>query len=65
MAIAKRRKGSANAHGMLMGGFSSWHDGGAHLAFCDGSVHFLSENMDLQMQERMGSTYDGGVIGEF
>jgi len=65
MATAKRRQGSANAHGMLMGGYSSWHDGGAHLALCDGSVRFLSQNMDLLTHERMGSTYDGGILGEF
>jgi prepilin-type N-terminal cleavage/methylation domain-containing protein/prepilin-type processing-associated H-X9-DG protein len=65
MATAKRRRGSANAHGMLMGGFSSWHDGGAHLALCDGSVRFFSQNMDLLTHEKMGSTYDGGTLGEF
>jgi prepilin-type processing-associated H-X9-DG protein len=65
MAIAKQRQGSANAHGMLMGGFSSWHDGGAHLLLCDGSVRFFSENMDLLTHERMGSIYDGGALGEF
>jgi prepilin-type processing-associated H-X9-DG protein len=65
MQTARRRRGSANAHGMLMGGFSSWHDGGAHLALCDGSVRFCSQNMDLLTHERMGSVYDGGIIGEF
>lgn len=62
---AMRRQGSANAHGMLMAGYSSWHAGGAHLLLCDGSVRFFSENMDLLTQERMGSAYDGGVLGEF
>ncbi|MFO1091933.1 MAG: DUF1559 domain-containing protein [Planctomycetaceae bacterium] len=62
---AMKRQGSANAHGMLMGGYSSWHIGGGHLLLCDGSVRFISENTDLLTQERMGSTYDGGVLGEF
>jgi len=65
MATAKRRQGSANAHGMLMSGYSSWHDGGGHILLGDGSVRFISENMDLLTQQRMGSIYDGGVLGEF
>lgn len=27
-------------------GFSSWHPGGAHFSFADGSVHFLSDDTD-------------------
>lgn len=45
--------------------FSSNHEGGAQFALADGSVHFLSENIDLQLYRAM-STYDTGeVIGEF
>jgi len=64
-ATAKRRKGSANGHSMMMEGFSSWHEGGAQVLLGDGSVRFLSANMDLRTYQRLGSIRDGGVLGEF
>jgi prepilin-type processing-associated H-X9-DG protein len=65
MATARRRKGSANGHSMIMEGYSSWHSGGGHVCLADGSVRFISENTDVTLQQKMGSTYDGLVIGEF
>ncbi|REJ81454.1 MAG: DUF1559 domain-containing protein [Planctomycetota bacterium] len=41
--------------------FSSNHEGGAQFVLADGSVHFLSENIDLQLYRAL-STYDGGEI---
>jgi len=64
-AQAKQRRGSAKAHGMQMSGFSSWHEGGAQIVLCDGSVRFLSQNMDLKTHQQMGSIRDGNVLGEF
>ena len=49
----------------LKNNYSSAHQGGAHFAFADGSVQFLSENISLDIFNGL-STEDGGeVIGEF
>jgi len=55
-------------------GFGSYHTGGAHFVFADGSVRFLSENMNSQnavgttpkgTYQRLADKSDGLVIGEF
>lgn len=43
----------------------SWHTGGAQFTFGDGSVHFLSENIDLETYSWLHDRSDGEVIGEF
>jgi len=65
MVQAKQRQGAAKAHGMQMSGYSSWHDGGANLLLCDGSVKLFSQNMDLITHELMGAISDGQTMGEF
>jgi len=65
MQIARTRRGAANGHSMIMEGYSSWHVGGGHVCLADGSVRFISENTDVTLQQKMGSTYDGGILGEF
>ncbi|QDT65151.1 DUF1559 domain-containing protein [Calycomorphotria hydatis] len=45
--------------------FGSYHVGGANFACADGSVHFLSENIDLATFANLGIRNDGEVIGEF
>lgn len=46
-------------------GFKSKHVGGAHFLLCDGSVRFLSENLDHPTYQRLGGRRDGGTVGEF
>lgn len=43
-------------------GFKSLHPGGANFAFGDGSVHFLSENLDIQSYQFLGDKADAQVI---
>jgi prepilin-type processing-associated H-X9-DG protein len=42
-------------------GFSSYHPGGAHFAFCDGSTQFISENINAEILRRL-TTRDGGEV---
>lgn len=43
----------------------SWHVGGAHFLFGDGSVRFLSENMHMPTYQAVSTRRDGEVVGEF
>ncbi len=44
---------------------SSRHTGGVNMALCDGSVRFVSENIDLALWRAVGSRSGGEVAGEF
>ncbi|WP_298862625.1 DUF1559 domain-containing protein [uncultured Gimesia sp.] len=46
-------------------GFSSYHVGGAHFALCDGSVRFISENIDQGTLSNITTRAGGEVVGEF
>lgn len=50
-------------HGGQQRVYGSWHHGGAHFALADGSVQFLSENMDLGIYRALGRRADGTVAG--
>ena len=43
----------------------SWHVGGCQATMGDGSVRFLSENMDVLVLKRIAGSQDGFVVGEF
>jgi prepilin-type N-terminal cleavage/methylation domain-containing protein len=44
---------------------SSRHEGGVHSMLCDGSVRFISENIDLHTWRGLGSRDGKEVLGEF
>ena len=43
----------------------SFHTGGAHVLFCDGGVHFISENISARIFTALMSPDGGEVVGEF
>lgn len=49
----------------VVGGFGSWHTGGAQFALGDGSVRFLSENIDKPLYESLGKRADGTLPVDF
>ena len=46
-------------------GFKSMHVGGCHFVLGDGSVRFISQNIDKLTYARLGDRFDGGTIGDF
>lgn len=48
-----------------VGGFSSHHTGGAMFTLGDGSVKFLSENIEPEIFQRLANRDDGELIGDF
>lgn len=46
-------------------GFSSYHVGGCHFTLCDGSVRFLSENIDQGTLSALTTRAGKEVVGEF
>ena len=51
---------------MSVGGFSSYHTGGANFAFADGSVRFMSYSIEKGLLKQLGNRADGELlIGEY
>ena len=46
-------------------GFKSKHPGGANFVLADGSVHFISENIDYRNYQRLGDRRDEEVMEPF
>ena len=46
-------------------GLYSWHVGGAHIALCDGTVRFISENIGAATLSSLVTAAGGEVVGEF
>ncbi|WP_417386907.1 DUF1559 domain-containing protein [Gimesia sp.] len=49
----------------FVGGFSSYHTGGGHFGIGDGSVRFLSENINQSVYEALANRHDGQLLSEF
>jgi prepilin-type processing-associated H-X9-DG protein len=47
---------------LVVGGFGSYHTGGAQFAFADGSVHFLSQSIDKVIFSKLGNRADGEML---
>jgi prepilin-type N-terminal cleavage/methylation domain-containing protein/prepilin-type processing-associated H-X9-DG protein len=43
----------------------SYHTGGVNLLFADGSVHFVSDSVDIQTWRALGTIAGGEVLGEY
>jgi prepilin-type N-terminal cleavage/methylation domain-containing protein/prepilin-type processing-associated H-X9-DG protein len=51
---------------LVVGGFGSYHTGGANFAFADGAVNFLSLSIDAKLFKQLGNRADGELLnGEF
>lgn len=56
---------TAQSNWNIAHGFRSRHVGGAQFLLADGSVRFISENINHPTYQSLGGRADGNVIGEF
>jgi prepilin-type processing-associated H-X9-DG protein len=56
---------SAVDDALTVGGFGSAHNGGAHVAFGDGSVRFLIDTIDAETLRRLANRADGLLVEGF
>src|SRR3954463_12540448 len=54
--------GGNKASPLFVGGFGSCHNGGANLAFGDGSVRFMSNEVSASLMRRLANRADGQLV---
>jgi prepilin-type N-terminal cleavage/methylation domain-containing protein/prepilin-type processing-associated H-X9-DG protein len=55
--------GTTTCGGEMTRTFGSYHPGGCHMAFADGSVQFVTQSIDITLYRRLGSRADGNAGG--
>jgi hypothetical protein len=55
----------SDAELLTVGGYSSFHNGGGHCVLGDGSVRFISENVNPTLFQNLGHREDGELPAEF
>ncbi len=61
MLVGERMHHTPNTTNHIVN-FSSRHTGGMHFLMADGSVHFLSENVDYNTFRWLGQRADGEAL---
>ena len=64
---ANRQTSAAGADQTWTGNtiINSFHTGGVHCLLADGSVRFISDNLDFNILTRLACKDDGQIVGEF
>lgn len=66
IAKINARRTQPTLHGRLMElSFGSYHIGGAQFAFCDGSIKFITDSIDMEIYKGLGSRDGHEVPKEF
>jgi prepilin-type N-terminal cleavage/methylation domain-containing protein/prepilin-type processing-associated H-X9-DG protein len=55
-------KPPAEKQDLFVGGFGSYHPGGGNVALGDGSVRFISDNIELSVFQQLGNRSDGKLL---
>ena len=58
-AVSAWHWGSCTKSRAVTWGFKSNHPGGVNFAMVDGSVHFVSQNIDMRTYQYLGCRHDG------